>query len=66
MMWYWGGGVHWWGWLAGGLAMVLFWGLVIWAISYFVTNFSRHRLSRQSHVGRRGASQNRRRASCTW
>lgn len=37
MMWYWGGGVHWWGWLLGVLGMVVFWGLVVWVIWYFVT-----------------------------
>ena len=41
MMWYWGGGVHWWGWLLGTIAMVAFWGLVIWAIWYFVTAVTR-------------------------
>lgn len=41
MMWYWGGGVHWWGWLLGTVGMVAFWGLVIWAISYFVTSVTR-------------------------
>jgi putative membrane protein len=38
MMWYWGGGVQWWGWLLMSLGMVVFWGLVIWVIWYFVTN----------------------------
>lgn len=32
MMWYWSSGVHWWGWLLGGFGMIVFWGLVIWAI----------------------------------
>ena len=41
MMWYWGGGVHWWGWLLGTIGMVAFWGLVIWAIWYFVTAVTR-------------------------
>lgn len=42
MMWYWGsGGVHWWGWLLGSLGMVVFWGLVIWAIWYFATSLGR-------------------------
>lgn len=31
-MWYWGSGVHWWGWLFGAFGMVVFWALVIWAI----------------------------------
>ena len=30
MMWYWGGGMHWWGWLSGALGMVVFWALIIW------------------------------------
>ena len=41
MMWYWGGGVHWWGWLLGALGMVAFWGLVVWAIWYLVTALAR-------------------------
>lgn len=36
MMWDWGGGMQWWGWLLGALGMVVFWGLVMWAIWYFV------------------------------
>ncbi len=36
MMWYWGGGMQWWGWLLGAIGMVVFWGLVIWAIWYVV------------------------------
>lgn len=40
-MWYWGGGVHWWGWLLGGVAMLAFWGLIVWAIWYFVTSVTR-------------------------
>lgn len=36
MMWYWGGGMQWWGWLLGALGMVVFWGLLIWAIWYLV------------------------------
>lgn len=37
MMWYWGGGIQWWGWLLGSIAMVAFWGLIIWAVWYVVT-----------------------------
>ena len=37
MMWYWGDGVHWWGWLLGFAGMIAFWGLIIWAVWYFVT-----------------------------
>ncbi len=41
MMWYWGGGVHWWGWLLGTIGMVAFCGLVFWATWYFVTAVTR-------------------------
>jgi putative membrane protein len=41
MMWYWSGGMHWWGWLLGTVGMVAFWGLIIWAVWYFVTGGSR-------------------------
>jgi putative membrane protein len=37
MMWYSGGGMQWWGWLLGTVGMVAFWGLIIWAVWYFVT-----------------------------
>ncbi len=43
MMWYWGGGVHWWGWLLGFLGMVVFWGLIVWGIWYLVTGVTRPR-----------------------
>lgn len=42
MMWYWGSGIHWWGWLVGVLFMLVFWGLVAWAIWYLVSAFTRH------------------------
>lgn len=38
MMWYWGGGVHWWSWLLGLSVMVLFWGIVVWAVWYLVSS----------------------------
>ncbi len=41
MMWYWGGGGHWWWALLGFVGMVAFWGLIIWAVWYFVTGLSR-------------------------
>lgn len=41
MMWYWGNGAHWWGWLIGLVAMVAFWGVIGWAIWYLVTSFVR-------------------------
>jgi putative membrane protein len=40
MMWYWGSGVHWWGWLLMSLGMVAFWGLVIWAVWFVVTSLT--------------------------
>ncbi len=48
MMWYWGGGVHWWGWLVGGLGMLAFWGLVLWAVWYLVTSPGRRPPERAS------------------
>lgn len=41
MMWYWGGGVHWWGWLVGFFGMAVFWGVVIWGIWYLFAGLSR-------------------------
>ena len=38
MMWYWGNGGHWWWMLMGVVVMVAFWGAIVWAIWYFVTN----------------------------
>ncbi|MDA8379493.1 MAG: SHOCT domain-containing protein [Actinomycetota bacterium] len=32
MMWYWGYGVHWWGWLFGVLVMLAFWAGAAWLI----------------------------------
>ena len=48
MMWYLGGGVQWWGWLLMSVGMVVFWGLVVWALWYFVTS-----LTRSSHPTQR-------------
>ena len=41
MMWYWNGGVHWWGWLLGALMMLAFWTLVIWGVWYLLTSAGR-------------------------
>ncbi len=41
MMWYWGGAMHWWGWLLGFIGMVAFWGLIIYVGWYLVTSFTR-------------------------
>lgn len=40
-MWYWGGGMQWWGWLLGAAGTVVFWGVVVWVIWYFATNVVR-------------------------
>lgn len=37
MMWYWGTGMHWWGWMLGLTGMILFWGVMIWGIWYVIT-----------------------------
>lgn len=42
MMWYWGGGLHWWGWLLGFIVMVAFWGAVVYAGWYLFTGLSRN------------------------
>ena len=41
MMWYSGGGMHWWGWMLGTIGMVAFWGLLIWAVWYLLTGGNR-------------------------
>lgn len=41
MMWYAGGGIHWWGWLVGAVLMVAFWGLIIWGLWYLLSNVGR-------------------------
>lgn len=38
MMWYLGGGVHWWEWLLGALPFRMFWSLIIWPSWYLATN----------------------------
>lgn len=43
MMWYWGSGVHWWGWLFMAAGMIIFWGLVIWAFMSVVARAHDHR-----------------------
>ncbi len=51
MMWYWGGGMHWWGWLLGFVGMVAFWGLVVYAGWYLITAPSRSRPPAPGHPG---------------
>ena len=43
MMWYWGDGVHWWGWLVGFLTMAAFFGVLVWGIWFVVTGVARSR-----------------------
>lgn len=57
MMWYWGGGVYWWEWLLGFVGMVVFWGLVIWAIWYFATSVLGRREQAKGPAGHRDAKQ---------
>lgn len=42
-MWYWGNGVHWWGWLIGLLTTAAFFGIVVWGIWFVVTGLARPR-----------------------
>ena len=51
MMWYWGGGVHWWEWLVGAIGMIAFWALVIWGIWYAVTGITRRDRYGERHDG---------------
>jgi putative membrane protein len=53
MMWYWGSGMHWWGWTLGFIGMIAFWGLIIWAVWYFVTSGTR----RPDQTPRQGQAQ---------
>lgn len=57
MMWYWGSGFTWWGWLLGLLGMVVFWGVVIAAGWYLLSGFwrrpgprDRETFGRQEHT----------------
>ncbi len=36
-MWDWGTGIHWWGWVLGSAATLIFWILVIWSIVALVS-----------------------------
>ena len=36
-MWDWGTGLHWWGWVLGTAATLIFWVLVIWSIVALVS-----------------------------
>lgn len=40
MMWYWNGGVHWWGWLLGFAVMIAFWGLIVWGAWYLLSGMT--------------------------
>jgi putative membrane protein len=54
MMWYWGNGMHWWGWLLGAAAMVAFWSLLFWGIWYFVSGTTRRPDQEQGHRNAEG------------
>jgi len=41
MMWFWGDGVSWWGWLVMAVGMVAFWGLIVWAVWAFAAALRR-------------------------
>jgi putative membrane protein len=41
MMWYSGNGGHWWGMLIGFALTITFWGVIVWAVWYFVTSVMR-------------------------
>jgi putative membrane protein len=45
MLWYWNGGVRWWGWLFGFLATLVFWGCLF----YLVLALLRSGASREHH-----------------
>lgn len=51
MMWYDGGGMHWWGWLLGVFMMIAFWGLIIWGIWYLVSGSTRNDTRPAASVG---------------
>ena len=57
-MWDWGTGLHWWGWVLGSAATLIFWVLVIWSIVALV---SRARGPRRGSypAGRSGAAEKR-------
>lgn len=55
MMWYWGSGMQWWGWLLGAFGMVVFWGLVIWGF-WFLVSYVVRRPGAETD-GRRNAKQ---------
>jgi uncharacterized membrane protein len=57
-MWDWGTGLHWWGWVLGSAATLIFWVLVIWSIVALVSRAGGPR--RGSYPsGRSGAGEKR-------
>ncbi len=52
MMWYWGAGMHWWGWMFGAFAMVLFWVAVVVAFFWAIGNLGGRRLGERSDAKR--------------
>jgi uncharacterized membrane protein len=57
-MWDWGSGLHWWGWVLGIAATLIFWALVIWSIVALVSR-ARGRRRGSSPSGRSGTSEER-------
>ena len=57
-MWDWGTGLHWWGWVLGIAAILIFWALVIWSIVALVSRARGPRRGRP-HSGRSGTSEER-------
>lgn len=57
-MWDWGTGLHWWGWVLGIAATLIFWVLVIWSIVALVSR-ARGPRRRSSPSGRSGTSEER-------
>ena len=51
MMWYMDGNVHWWGWFLAFGSMVAFWGLVVWAVWFFVGGSDRADRTPDRHLG---------------
>ena len=57
-MWDWGTGLHWWGWVLGTAATLIFWVLVIWSIVALVRR-ARGPHRGGSPSGRSGTSEER-------
>lgn len=58
MMWYMDGNVHWWGWFLAFGTMVAFWGLIVWAVWFFVAGSNRDDRNRNDLNPDRNADRN--------